>query len=73
MEKYLDSIEWYQKCIELNPDEPVYHTNKALCFFIMDRYHESLDVLNESLELNPNSQNAIRLKGNNFKFFFLDK
>ena len=62
MGKYEDSIDLYQKCIEIEPNQFDFHAKKANSFFSLEKYDEAILAINRSLELNANDSFVIDLK-----------
>ena len=47
------SMDCFQKCIELDPLNYKFYVDKASVMIRLEKYDESLLLLNKSLELNP--------------------
>ncbi|KAI6225969.1 Protein-serine/threonine phosphatase [Aphelenchoides besseyi] len=52
-ENYDVAIELYSKCIEYDPEEPVYFGNRSICYLKKELFGLSLDDANTALKLNP--------------------
>ena len=39
LKKYDEAVEFYSNSIRLDPQEPVYHLNRAMAFLKLERYH----------------------------------
>ena len=55
MENYEQSIELYDKCIQINPIAYLYYLNKGISLFYLKRYIEVIKVLNIGLILHGDS------------------
>lgn len=47
------AIDLYSKCIELNPNEPIYFSNRSMAYFKKELFGLSLDDADSSLKINP--------------------
>ncbi len=56
MKNFEHALECYQKCVELDPRNIIYYSNKANTQFYLKLYDESIECLNKVIELNPNDQ-----------------
>ena len=63
MGKHIDSLELYDKCIELNSDGKTLYHKKALTLFFLERYNEALVAVNSALKLESENIECINLKG----------
>ncbi len=62
MGNYDDSADFYQKCIEIEPNEFDFHAKKANSFFNLGKYDQAMLAINKSLDLNANDSLMIDLK-----------
>jgi len=65
------AIKWYNKAIELNPNESFYHSNKGSCLDNLKKYEEAITCYNKAIELNPNDAIYHNKKG--FSLHYLQK
>ncbi|XP_075167207.1 RNA polymerase II-associated protein spaghetti [Haematobia irritans] len=49
--QYTDAIDQYNDAIELYPDDPIYYTNRALCYLKLERYDECIDDCDRATDL----------------------
>ena len=50
-EEYGSALKAYEKAIELEPDDALMWTNKALCLIKMDRYNEAIEASDKAIDL----------------------
>jgi import receptor subunit TOM70 len=50
--KYNDAIRLYSQAIAFNPD-PVYYSNRAACYFLIDKFDKVIEDTTLALKLNP--------------------
>tara|TARA_R110002050_G_scaffold256766_3_gene395835 strand:- start:70 stop:1209 length:1140 start_codon:yes stop_codon:yes gene_type:complete len=50
---YEDSLVRYSRAIQLNPNEPVFYTNRALVYRKLNRYHECITDCSASINWKP--------------------
>lgn len=62
MGNYVESLRFYPKCTELDLRNASYISKSAVCLFNLVRYEESLNAINESLELRPNNLLILEIK-----------
>lgn len=53
---------WYDKNLEINPNDTTALTNKAIALYQQGDYNDSLQYLNKALKINPNDVGAINAK-----------
>ncbi|KAJ3107839.1 DnaJ sub C member 7 [Phlyctochytrium planicorne] len=51
--RYIDAIELYSKCIELQPSNPTYYGNRSAAYTMLGRHQESVVDCRTSLNLDP--------------------
>ena len=61
--KYQDSLEEFDKALELNSTYKEAYYNKALALFLLRRHSDSITSINNALELNEKYSKAQNLKG----------
>jgi tetratricopeptide (TPR) repeat protein len=57
---YLTAINYYTQAIDINPNQDVLYSNRALCYLAMSRTKQALYDLKNCIELNPASMKALR-------------
>lgn len=62
------AIEYYKKCIEINPDYASTHLNISVCYFEELRLDKSLYHINEAIRLDPDMYKAYGRKGEYYRF-----
>ena len=65
--RFLESIDCYNKAIQINPHYVDAYNNKGLGFFMLNRYQEALDCYSKALEINPTSKRVWFNKGMSLK------
>ncbi|CAD8079159.1 unnamed protein product [Paramecium sonneborni] len=63
LENYNDAIKLYSEAIMEDNTESVYYSNRALCFYIQEKYQESYDDATEAVQLNEKNIKAHMLVG----------
>lgn len=61
--KYADSLEEFDKALELNSSYKEAYYNKALALFLLRRHSDSITSINKALELNEKYSKAQNLRG----------
>ena len=61
--KYQESLEEFDKALELNSNYKEAFYNKALALFLLRRHSDSITSINQALELNEKYSKAQNLKG----------
>ena len=61
--KYEESIKYYDKILEINPNDVNALLNKGSIFIELDKFDESIKHYDKILEINPNDVNALASKG----------
>ncbi len=61
-QNYDEAVEFFSKAIELQPDEPVFYSNRATVYFEQERFDDSLNDCDKALELNPKMVKAMYRK-----------
>lgn len=59
---YRTALNYYNKAIEINPRDPAFYLNRALCYFNMRHYVECVKECDKSLQLNPSYIKALKKK-----------
>jgi len=59
-----DAIEEFNKAIELDPNNPGYHTGKGLALHELHRYEEAIEEFDKAIERDPNNPIVHNNKGN---------
>ncbi|WP_420399729.1 tetratricopeptide repeat protein [Flagellimonas sp.] len=62
--KYQEALGYYQRAVDLNPNDAILVFNLANALFNLGRQEESLPYLKRSLELDPKNLPALNLMGN---------
>ena len=60
---YDEAIEFYNKAIELNPNDATFYSNRSGCFASMEKYAEALSDAEKAIETNPNFIKGYSRKG----------
>ena len=60
---YKESLEWFNKALNIKPDDTVALGGKGNSLRMLGRYEESLEWLDRALEINPNEVFALSGKG----------
>lgn len=60
--EYGKSIKYYDEAILKNPNEIYYIYNKAVALHMLNKYDETIDLLDKCLEIDPYFQLAIKMK-----------
>lgn len=63
-----DAIDYYKKCLEINPDYADAHLNISVCYFDELRLDKSLYHINEAIRLDPDMYKAYGRKGEYYRF-----
>ena len=63
MDKPADSLDLYQQCIELDPDNEKLYYNKSAVLLNLEIYQEALDAINKAIELDSKSIKYSNIKG----------
>jgi len=58
-----DAIQEYNKAIELDPANPIYHNNKANILYDMGKYQNAIEEFDKAIKLDPNNPNYHNNKG----------
>jgi len=56
--EYSEAIRYFEKVLELNPEDHVALNNKALCHLKEEDYETSLESINEAISINPDFEDA---------------
>jgi glycosyltransferase involved in cell wall biosynthesis len=56
--KHEDALKWWQKVIEINPDESIAYYNMGSSYLFLRRYAEAIDASKKSIELDPHRKEA---------------
>lgn len=59
VQRWQDSIRWYQRALELEPRNTDARTDLGTCFFNLARYDEAIAEFNRVLELEPDKPQAL--------------
>ncbi len=62
-QKYDEALENYGKAIELDSQNPIYFSNRSLCFIKMEKFDEALKDAEECLKVDPNFVKGYLRKG----------
>jgi tetratricopeptide (TPR) repeat protein len=57
------SIEYYNKAIELNPEEATAHNNRGVAYYDIKEYEKAISDYNKEIELNPEFADAYYNRG----------
>jgi len=79
--RHEESIKYYDKILEINPEDQRALLNKGSVLLELDRFEEAIEQYNKILEINPNNVKALASKGialswldqHNEALFVLDK
>ena len=63
-EDYSGVLKWYNKAIELDPNDTVVWNNKGIILDKLGRHEEAIMCYDKAIELDPNSAEAWNNKGN---------
>ena len=58
LKKHNEAVEFYNKAIQLNPNDPVLFNNKGASLSMMQKYQNAIDCFDEAIESNPNYAEA---------------
>ena len=61
--KLTESLKFYDKCIEKEPNEQQFYKKKVEILFRLKKYEEALEVINKCLELDPKDMFFNHFKG----------
>jgi DnaJ family protein C protein 7 len=59
---YSKAITHYTKAIEIDPQDPNFFTNRALCYYNLNRYEECVKDCDRALRINTNLPKALKKK-----------
>ncbi|MDY6865113.1 MAG: tetratricopeptide repeat protein, partial [Halobacteriota archaeon] len=59
----IKEVEYYLKCVELDPKNAIAWYNIGLGFYILQRYEEAIRCCDKALEIDPEDANALYIKG----------
>lgn len=65
--KYADAMTYYERCVKVNPNHVFAHYNLAVIQSLFDNHEECIDWCNKVLDLNPQFDNALALKGYSYE------
>jgi tetratricopeptide (TPR) repeat protein len=54
------AIQHYDEAIKIDPKNPVYHSNKATCYYQMENYSDSLICVYKTIEMDPSFIKGIK-------------
>ena len=60
--QYAKAIGLYTRAIEADPHDPSFYSNRALCYFNLEKYQECVTDCDQALGLNPTFVKALRKK-----------
>ncbi len=63
MKRHHDEIEAYERAIELEPDQAIYHRNKADTQIILKQFREAMETLETAIGLNLSTNDIRFLRG----------
>jgi len=56
--KFNDALDFFEKALLLNPDDPDLWNHKGITLRSMGRYEEAMECFNKSLKIDPRDKNA---------------
>ena len=59
---YSQAINYYTKAIQLNPQDPNFYSNRALCYFNMEKFIDCVADCDRATKLNPTFVKAYKKK-----------
>lgn len=66
LEKYQDSLAFYDKAIQLNPDYGEAHSAKGWSLHKMGKFQEAIECFNKAIDINPEDSANFSFKGLSF-------
>lgn len=60
-QNYQDAITYYTRAIQVQED-PSFYSNRALCYFNMDRFEECVRDCDRAIRINPSCSKAYKKK-----------
>lgn len=51
---YEKALEYYTKCLELQPNDHIIHSNRCLCYINLKNYDKALEEVETALKISPN-------------------
>ena len=62
--RYDEAIQYYDKALQIDPNDTVALNNKGVALSDLDRYDEAIQNYDKALQIDPNYTDALNNKGN---------
>jgi tetratricopeptide (TPR) repeat protein len=62
-QRWADAINWYEKALQLNPNDPDISTDLGVSYYYTNRADDALAQFEKSLKINPNHTKTLLNKG----------
>ena len=71
LDKFQEAIEYFNKVIELNPNDSIVFNNKGLAFYYLQLYEDAIECFDDAIE--SNSKNTLAYYNKSMALFRLEK